>query len=131
MIYASLLIILAIYLNKDDLRMLALTLIVGASYFLPVEYITDRTVWYSTVVIAEMIVIISAIALKTRASLVIAVICAMLEINHINAILFGGHSGSPYELVIKSLEYFELAACLVFSKPIIEKLKGAACRVWK
>lgn len=131
MITSSLLVLLAVYLNKDDVKMLALTLIVAASYFLPVEYITNRTAWYSTVVIAEMIVIISALALRTRASLVIVIICAMLEINHLSAILFGGHYGSPYEIVIKSLEYIELAACCLFSEPVIKKLKGAACRVLK
>lgn len=132
MIAASLLILLALYLNKDDKNTLALVLLVGASYFLPVHLITDRGTWYATVIIAELIVLLSAVTLKTKASLMVIVACVMLELNHINGYLFNGHNPeSPYQVVVKYIEYIEISALILFSSPVINKLKGLLCPVLK
>ncbi len=123
MILASLLLTIAIWLNKDDMKMLLLTLLVGLSYFLPTELITNYYAWYFVVMTSEMVVMCSAICLKTRASLAITTICVMLLINHVNGLFFGGHlEGSPYHFVIKYLEYIELLACSLFSTTIVNKL---------
>ncbi len=132
MIIASLLILIATWLNRDDRNMLLLTLLVGWSYCLPVELITDKHTWYATCMTAEAVVLIAALLLKTRMSLVIMIICALLEINHINGLFFNGHSsGSPYHIVVKYLEYIEIVACSLFSLTIINKMKGLICQVWK
>ena len=105
--------------------MLLLTLLVGLSYFLPVHLITDRSVWYAAVMCAEMTVLVAALFLKTRASVIVATVCIMLEINHLNGLFFGGHlDGSPYSLIVPYLEYIELLACSLFSQKILNKMKG-------
>lgn len=106
--------------------MLLLTLMVGWSYYLPVELITSRDAWYMACIGTELIVIITAVALCARASCIVVAICAMLEMNHINGWIFDGHvNSSPYHVVVKYLEYIELLACSLFSFPVINKMKGA------
>lgn len=125
MILASLLLALGIWLNKDEKKMLLLTLLVGLSYFLPTQLISHYYTWYFVVMATEMIVMCSAICLRTKASVAIAIICAMLLINHVNGLFFGGHlEGSPYYFVVKYLEYIELLSCSLFSTTIINKLRG-------
>lgn len=104
--------------------MLLLTLLVGLSYFLPVHLITDRSVWYAVCIGAELFVLCSALLLRTKASVAIAVVCTLLLINHFNGLFFNGHlESSPYQIIVPYLEYIELLACSLFSSKIINKLK--------
>lgn len=132
MIAAFILLLIALYCNIDARNSLALTFIVGASYFFPFDIIHNRDLWYASVIISELIVLLSALALKTRASLMVIVICVMLELNHINGYFFGGHNPeSPYHVVVKYLEYIEIVALILFSSKIINKIKGLLCQVLK
>ena len=113
--------------------MLLLTLAVGGSYFLPTDTIQSRALWYGVCIGAEAFVMLVAFLFETKASMVIIAICAMLEINHFTGLFFGGHKpGSPYEWVVKSLEYIELSSLVLFSRSILNSLKEhIKCRIQK
>lgn len=124
-VFALLLLTWAIYLNKDDKKMLLLTLLVGLSYLLPVHLITNMYVWYGVVMGAELFVLLSAICLRTNASVAVATVCAMLLVNHLNGLFFNGYlENSPYQIIVPYLEYIELLACSLFASKTINKLKG-------
>lgn len=112
--------------------MLALTLAIGASYFMPMHLVADRTHWYLIVITVELCICALALALKTRASAIVAIICLMLEFNHVTGWVFGGHKpDSPYYVVVNFLEYLEIFALSLFSEPVLNKIKGPLCTVLK
>lgn len=124
MLIASILLLLALYINRADFKMLSLTFIVGLSYFLPVDLITSSSTWYISCISAELFVLSSAIMIRTRASNIITAICTMLILGHINGWLFHGYSStSPYHTIVPYLEHLEILSCLLFSNPVIKKLK--------
>lgn len=123
--FALLLLTWAIYLNKDDKKMLLLTLLVGLTYLLPVHLLTNMYAWYAVCIGAELLVLCSALLLRTRASIAVAVVCTMLLINHFSGLFFNGYlDSSPYQYIVPYLEHLELLACSLFSTRTINKLKG-------
>lgn len=125
MIVASLLVLLALYINRDDYKMLWLTWAVSISFFLPVHYIHNTCAWYAACITSELIVFAIAYALNSRASRIIMLLCSMLTLGHINGWLFNGYLlESPYHIVVPYLEHLELISCSLFSTHITTKLKG-------
>jgi fucose permease len=109
---------LALVLNVRDRRMLALTALVGASIFTPVPRDTAAH-FYLFCIAAEIVVGLVAWGLRTRASEVIAYVCAVLVITHILGYSLDGNPPfSPYRGIVKILELAELLACVAFS-PIL------------
>ena len=120
MTYAALL-ILAVFLCRAELEALALAVLVGASYYLPVELIRDRDVWYATCIFAEMTVAVSALFLSTRSSLPVAYICMMLITGHI--LDWNHQSGQVYYIIANYLEYLEIISCIIFSPSLLNLLR--------
>jgi hypothetical protein len=112
--------------------MLMLTLAVGVSYFLPVDYIHNTCAWYAACIASELSVFAIAYSIKTKASNIIMLLCSMLTLGHINGWLFHGYLlESPYHIVVPYLEYLELLSCSLFSTQITNNLKGLVKWIWQ
>lgn len=134
MTLSLILLAVAIFLNIRESKALLLTLLIFLTKILPVSYyFHTRVPWISVCIGAELFVLLSAIALNTKAKFAVVFICTMLIISHINAILFSGDDTSyVYTVVEPFLEYAELAVCSLFSLPVLHKLKELlACHLSK
>lgn len=121
--YAAL-VILGLYLNRHDRRMLLLTLAVGVSVFVPVPRHTAFA-FYSFCIGAEFIVAVIALLLRARASEMILSMCAALELTHIMGyILDGSDHLSSYRVIVPVLESAQLLACVLMSPPLFSRLQN-------
>lgn len=120
MIY-SVLLLLAIWLCRTERRMLLLTLLVGLSHYLPVEYITNRSAWFSACIAVETSITIIALYMNVPARLAIFGICSMLTVSHLISWVI--HTNSTYYQIVQVLEHLELVPCIIFSNPIIQLIK--------
>lgn len=114
----------ALVLNLRDSRMLSLTLVVGASIFSspPMD---SRTHFYMFCIIVEIAVAIFAIVSKSKAGNIMAHICAVMTVAHIGGLILGGGLPlSPYQVIIKLLEFSQLLACVALSPAIRHTLKA-------
>lgn len=108
----------ALLLNSGDRRMLALTVLVGASIFLPVPAHTQAQ-FYVTCILVDLTMLAVCVFLPSRVSCVLGHICAALVLTHFMGwVLDGSPPLSPYRVIVKLLEFSQLAACVALS-PII------------
>lgn len=115
------LLILAVYLNRDNLHSVLLTLLVGLSWYLPVDLIQDRTLWFITCIFAELFVLTSALILKSPSKYAVAGVAAMLVVSHLLCWKF--RTLPTYYIVANYLEIIEIISCSLLSKPIIIYIK--------
>lgn len=111
------LIVAAVFINRKDRRMLALSLLIGLSILLPVGSLTSRNLfWFCTVCITSDLVIgLVAFYLNTRASNFVLVVSAVLCAIHVTGWWFGGWlPESPYRVIAPLCEYAEIVACSVY-----------------
>lgn len=109
---------LAAVLNLTDRRMLALTLVVGATIFLPVPSHTQLQ-FYGTCIMVETAVLVFSVFVTSRASgVMIHILLAMILAHFMGWILDGSGPFSPYRSIVKILECAQLLACVALS-PII------------
>lgn len=121
--YAAL-VVLALYLNRRDRRMLLLTLAVGVSVLMPVPR-DSAAVFYAACITAELIVALIAMILRTRGSELIMSLCAALELTHIMGyILDGSGHLSSYRVIVPVLEAAQLVACVCLSPAIFARLQN-------
>lgn len=126
----SAILLIALWLNKTDKKMLILTLIVGMSFFLPVELIQTRPEWFMACIAAESFVLLSALFLKTKATFAIIGICSMLLLSHI--ITWNYLDIPNYAFIVPYLEYLEIIVCVLCSNTLLNYLKGMLrCQVQK
>ncbi len=132
MMIASLLLIIAIWFNREDARMILLTCVVGLSYFLPVQLILDRDTWYTACIVSEITVLMFSINLRTAASVVLSPIIMMLCLGHIIEWMTQGRStGTVYYTVTNYFEYLEFVVLIIFSKPIVGRILERIKLCWK
>lgn len=114
----------AIVLNVQDRRMLALTLAVGASFFLPVPK-ESALHFYIFCIAAECLVFLVALMLKARATGMVQLICLLMTISHVMALSLGGYGFlNPYQFIVKILEFSQLAACVALSPVLLPILRN-------
>lgn len=104
--------------------MLALTLLVGASIFAspPMD---SRLHFYLFCIMVELAVLLFALGCKCEASTAIAYICGGMIVAHLGGFfLRGGLILSPYQLIIKLLEFSQLLSLVALS-PVIVKFGRA------
>jgi len=115
----AILLCLALALNTDDRRMLALTLLVGAGIFASVP---DNH-FYLFCMLGEILIALGAYWLNTRATPPIIGISALLLTFHSLGWLFNGYpTASPYHLMVQICEHAELAMCILLSTKITRKV---------
>jgi hypothetical protein len=133
MLLAYILLAIALALTIWDRNSLLLTLAVGCSYFLPVELITSRPLWVAACIVSELTVLSIALYLQTQATKAVGCMCGLLVLCHLLGWYFSGFDTSTYASIVYQtiepyLEYMEILACIVFSKPVIDKIfKGTKC----
>lgn len=112
---------LAVSLNRNDGRLLALTIIVGASIFTPTP--REYANFYLFCIAAECIVALMALRLKTAASVPIFILCLVLVTAHAMGYYKDGHPPfSPYRALVPMLETLEILCCVLASAPILSRL---------
>lgn len=110
-------------LNAFDRRMLALTALVGASIFIPAPDTYEQ--FYVFCISAECLVGLLALIIRARASVLVAEICVLLVIAHLMGYsLDGSPPFSPYRVIVKLLEFSQLAACVALSPVLAPFLRN-------
>lgn len=123
LIACAVMLLLAVVLNATDRRMLALTFAVGANIFWPAPESYDQ--FYIFCIAAECAVAFTALALRATASILVAEVCALLVITHLMGYsLDGSPPFSPYRVIVKLLEFSQLAACAALSPVIAPILRN-------
>ena len=118
--FASLLLI-AILVNRDAWRCIALTLIVGVIHFLPYNLILSVPCWYSTCIFMDLIILIIAY----RVNKAVCFVGVLLVISHIIAWIFDTHEiiHKPYHTIAPFLEYVQVLCLTLFSQPVLNFIK--------
>jgi len=119
----GLMLLIALAVNLTDRRMLALTCVVGVSFFLPTPDSYDQ--FYISCISAECLTAIFALRLKAAGSILVAELCALLVITHLLGYsLDGSPPFSPYRVIVKLLEFSQIAACAALSPVIAPILRN-------
>lgn len=114
----------AVVLNIRDVRMLALTVLVGATVFLPVPSHTQMQ-FYGTCILVELCVLAWCVFLPSRASsLMIHIVLLMVVAHFMGWILDGSPPLSPYRVIVKVLEISQLLACVALSPVLTPILRN-------
>lgn len=125
LVACGILLAVATVLNLTDRRMLALTLLVGATIFLPVPS-HSQLQFYGTCIIAELCVATFAVFYSSRASSLILYCCAGLIVSHFMGwVIDGSAPFSPYRYIVKVLEFSQLAACVALSPVLTPILRNS------
>lgn len=108
---------LALWWNRRDWRMLALTLVIGASLFVPAP--NEWPTFYIFCGLAEIIVALVALGLKAAASVPIIIFSTLLAYTqYLGYQIDGSLPFSQYRAALALLETSEVLCCLLFSNPI-------------
>lgn len=114
----------AVVLNIRDFRMLALTVLVGATIFLPVPSHTQMQ-FYGTCILVELCVLAWCVFINSRASsLMIHIVSAMILAHFMGWILDGSEPLSPYRIIIKILEFSQIGVCVALSPVLTPILRN-------
>ena len=112
--------IFAVYLNKNNKSHVLMSLILLLDVLAPI----DTTHFYSSCILIEMCVFISAIILNTVSSKIIAFLSVqMIALHIIGATFHGEFCNSPYRYLPPITEYSEILSCILLSNPIINIIK--------
>lgn len=123
--------LLAVYLNRKNPDSVLLTLLVGLSWYIPVDLIHSRGWWFTTCIASEVFVLIFSLILNTASKFAMVGITFMLAMSH--AFCWKFKSLETYYIVENYLEYVEILTCILFSNPIIHNIKERVkrCHQWK
>lgn len=111
-------------LNIFDRRMFCLTAVVGVGFFMPAP---DQSagVFYGFCIAMETFVGILAMQIDRKAGFWIADIAVLLVCSHcMGWYLDGSPPFSPYRLIVKILEFSQIAACVALSPVIAPILRN-------
>ena len=122
MISYYILTLIAIAFNFRDNRMLALTILVSASIFVPVP----AEHFYLTCSLCDALIGLLALCIGGIAARPVWRISVLLVAFHFLGYLLNGYAqSSPYHTIVRICEHAELLACILLSSPIIKRLKNA------
>jgi len=116
----GILLLIAVAVNLGDRRMLLLALIIGLDVFIPIP----NTHFYLWCVFVELVVGFTAYFVQADASdFVIRVTIILIGLHFLGWLLNGYPPASPYHLLVKICEHFELLACAALT--ILKRLDHA------
>lgn len=116
--------VLATVLNLRDRRMLMLTFVVGAGFFLPAPMESAER-FYSFCLAVEILVGIMAYRTGHEKSEVVIFVAILLGISHVMGYVLDGSAPlSPYRLIVKILEFCQIYACVALSPVFAKKLRN-------
>jgi hypothetical protein len=108
----------ALALNLGNRKMLALTMVVGAGIFAPVQ---DAN-FYLICMLGEILIGLLAYRIDAYASGVIIGISVLLAMFHAMGYFFDGYPiASPYHILVKISEHAEIFSCIILSQKFMEK----------
>lgn len=114
----SILMGLALLLNLNDRKMLALTLIVTAGFFSPVPSTTWQE-FYMYCLITEACVFLAAFHVRCPERYAVMLCAGLLFLCHCMGYWKDGFPAlSPYRLLVPSLEYAQIVCCIILSRPL-------------
>lgn len=116
----SIMVALAILLNWRSTN-LWLLLVVASTYYLPVQLITDKYVWYAVCITVDLTVSGLAMYSKCLASKPLFSISVSLCISHFTSLL--SKNPDTYFYVANYLEYLQIICFLIFSKGVLGFIK--------
>lgn len=116
MILPSILFLVALVVNLNDRKMLALVCVVGAGFFLPIpRYTAD--IFYTCAILDELTVCYLARKIACPASKPIILICACMVICHLAGMILDGYPVlSAYRILIPFLENATFVVCILFCR---------------
>lgn len=118
------LLVLGLMLNMFNWRMLLLTSVVGAGFFIPPPD-QSQFAFFSFAIAMETMVGVLAISIDRKAGIWIADISVLLVCSHLMGwYLDGNPPFSPYRLIVKLLEFSQIAACVALSPVIAPILRN-------
>lgn len=118
MISYAILLLAALLLNAEDMRMFSLAVVVGAGIFFPVP----DALFYLVCMLVEVLVLLLALRIDAQASSLVVRMSAMLFVFHALGWALDGYPvASPYHAAVKFLEHAELVLCCFFSRPILAR----------
>ena len=124
LIACGVMLLIALAVNLSDRRMLALTFVVGVAFFLPAPRDTAEH-FYVFCIAAECAVALLALTIRADGSILVAEVCALLVITHLLGYsLDGSPPFSPYRVIVKLLEFSQIAACAALSPVIAPILRN-------
>lgn len=117
----------ALVLNAGDKRMSALTLSVGAVVFLPIDPEALGVAWWPAVIVLDLALGVLALAIRARASGVVALLAAQLVLCHqlANSVLSPVGYIDPYSFAVQLLEMLQLVACGLLSRQCAKGIVSA------
>ena len=81
--------------------------------------------FYFFCAVSEMCVGLVALLCRSNASTAVAILCAALIVMHVfGAVLDGYPPMSPYRIIVPLLEHAEILACILLSKPLIDRIRN-------
>lgn len=111
------LLVLALWLNRRDKRMLALTLAIGASLFVIAP--TEWPDFYIFCGLSELTIALVALRLKAAASAPIILLATLMAFTqYLGYKLDGSLPFSQYGAALDLLETSEILCCILLSSPI-------------
>lgn len=106
----------------DDRRGMLMCALVGWGISVPIP---DHH-FYAWCVVVELLVTLGAIGLRTPATQPVYSLALSLSAFHYLGFKFNGYlPESPYHFLVKIAEHAQLVACILFSQPILGRLKHA------
>lgn len=118
-----LLLLIAIYLNYGSKDSLLLTTVVGLSALIPMQNVQNYHLWYALCIGIELGKIFLSYNLSTKIKYPVIFLCGLMVLCHI--ISYFITFILPYRVIIPALEHLEIVSCILFSRPILHKLKRA------
>lgn len=129
MTYYALLLCAGLWVNRKDLKMLALTFVVAAGIFIPISNQCTPAEWFLKCIFVEIGVIFASTMLKNIASGVVRLIAYSLILAHLSGWLYFNNIGiAAYRGVIPMLEYSQQLVCILFCPFILNKIKDHHAR---
>lgn len=118
--FASLLFI-AILVNRDAWKCIALTWLIGVIHFLPYNLITTTNTWYLTCVTLDLLILLYSI----RINLAVSILGLFLVTSHTIAWVFNTQEivNKPYHTIAPFLEYVQVLCLTLFSQPVLNFIK--------
>lgn len=120
----SALFVVALVANVTDRGMLLLTALVGVGFYWP-QPTDSATAFYISCIAIELTVGAAAMYMDPKRGAWIAEIALLLVLSHIMGFtLDGSLPFSPYHLIVKLLEFSQIAACVALSPVIAPILRN-------
>lgn len=112
----------ALWMNRADMRMLALTAAVGAGFFAPIMPTIEPVYFYLQCFLIELgVAFVAAMACAGMASKSVLGCAALLGVAHLTGAVVGPQHGiGPYRAIIPILELTQFLVCIFMSRPALD-----------